>query len=233
MSFKEGDYFYIKDVEDGKTFYSIFYCLKLDQTNKIAHVALYEPCESVPSANTLDTLNIYVMHIPIQIDGFDGHVVFSHKPVSQDDLTGYFVYLKNVDFQAYLEETGQDFDVIGQAASEHFHNGNALSDKKKFEEAIVEFKAAIDLIPHFFEAIDNLAFAYMDLGRYEEAISCFEQSIAVNQETFLTCFSIAECLLQLGNIEEARKYLNHAESFSNITEEERTALAKLRNSGVV
>lgn len=60
-------------------------------------------------------------------------------------------------------------------------------------------------MPSFFEAIDNRAFMYMELGQPEPALTDFQQSLRVNPGGNAAFFSRGECLLKLGRYEEAEQ----------------------------
>ena len=59
---------------------------------------------------------------------------------------------------------------------------------------------AVDLFPLFYEAIDNRAFTYMELGKVAEALQDFETSLEVNPDGEAAFFSRGECLMKLGQL---------------------------------
>lgn len=59
-------------------------------------------------------------------------------------------------------------------AVEHNAKGEALWQQGRFEEAIVEFQQAIDLVPTDAEYHDNLGLAYSHAGQYEQAVAELE-----------------------------------------------------------
>lgn len=88
-------------------------------------------------------------------------------------------------------------------ANDHYRRACALGNIEKRTEAIEEYSKAIDIFPLFYEAIDNRAFTYMELGDYVTALRGFEQSLRVNQEGRAAFFSRGECLMKLGMSDEA------------------------------
>ena|SRR6478609_4665321 len=93
-------------------------------------------------------------------------------------------------------------DLVTQA--KHFYKeGYRLTDLKHYDEAIENYSKAIDLIPGFYEAIDNRAFCKMDMGRWKEAIDDFRLSLMINPKSFVAEFSIGECYLKSGEYKSA------------------------------
>jgi len=221
MTFKTGDFFWIKDIADGVEEYVIYRCLRIDpEHGGTAHVSMYaSPHSSEPIESDLDDLELLVMHMPIALDGFSGYKVFGNRPIKEEDLQGYLYYLKSTDFNKYLEITGQNADDLIKTASQHFNSGNELCDLQKFQEAILEYGAALEILPFYFEAADNMGFAYMDLGEFENAIPCFENSLYLNPEGFAAMFSIGECFYKLGDDAQAKYYFDQARSLPNLTSE--------------
>jgi len=85
-----------------------------------------------------------------------------------------------------------------------------LTDEKKNLEAIDSYSKAIDLLPIFYETIDNRAFCKMDIGLWADAIEDFQESLEVNPGSLLAEFSIGECYLKLGNYQKAKEQFEKA-----------------------
>ncbi len=147
-------------------------------------------------------LGVRVGHAPIDAASFSDWERVGNRPVRDADLDGFKVYLKHTDFSRYLQFTGQDVDKIVATANGHYKRGYALSDEGKRREAIAEYDQAIDLFPLFYEAIDNRAFLFMELGDYRTALAGFEESLRVEPDGQTAFFSRAECHLRLGEFEQ-------------------------------
>jgi tetratricopeptide (TPR) repeat protein len=61
----------------------------------------------------------------------------------------------------------------------------------------------VDLVPAYYEAIDNRAFVRMDLGRWDEAIVDWKASLRVNPDNPVAIFSLGECHLRQGRFARA------------------------------
>jgi len=214
--FKEGDYFYMQETNEGGTVvYPVCYCLKIDHDHETAHISVFEDVVQPPSAKDIDQLETRIMHAPVALDGFQTPTVFHNRPVTEADLEEYNDYQQN----------SQDIDEeIIQEAVAHYERGVELHEQEKFEEAVNAYVDALETYPAIFEAADNAGFCCMSIGAYEKAIEFFGISEDINEPTFLTIFSTGECLLNMGNKEEAHQHLLKARMLSELDEEQRDAL---------
>jgi tetratricopeptide (TPR) repeat protein len=194
--FEEGDIFY--SFLDNK--YQLYKLLKVDADSNTYHVMCYAGIDALPKPNEVKDLEVLVYHAPIDKDGFEKPVYFYKQRVTADDLTGYHEYLKQT----------HDAGFLVALAKKYYQSAYQLTDAKKHDLAIDEYSKAIDLIPQFFEAIDNKAFCKMDLGRWADAIEDFEASLVVNPRNFVAEFSIGECYLRLKDGVKAKEHLERA-----------------------
>lgn len=194
--FSEGDIFYT--YFDDR--FHLEKLLKFEREFDTYHVLSYQPIERLPEIDEIESLKIFIHHAPIDKNGFENPRLLAKSKVSAADLRGYHEYLR--------QTRGTD-DIIA-AASEYYENGNNLADEKKFEEAIDEYSKAIDLIPVFYEAIDNRAFSKMDLARWAEAVEDFELSLRVNPDNAAAEFSIGECYLKSRDYARAKEHFEKA-----------------------
>ncbi len=195
VTLTEGDIFYTFHNNQ----YHLYKLLKIDEYGTF-HVLGYAPLNELPPKEKINELDIRIYHFPIAPAGFPGSMLFAKSTVTNEDLGGY---------HTYLEMTQQDNAII-EEADRLYKKAYYLTDEKKHEEAIANYSKAIELIPTFFEAIDNRAFCKMDLGRWEEAIEDFKLSLQVNPNTVLAEVSIGECYLRLGNFTEAKNQFRKA-----------------------
>ena len=169
-----------------------------------AHCLTYKSVPSKPSADTLQKAEVHVWHAPIDAGSFSsGWELVGNQSPSRDELVGFAEYLKLTDFPRYVSFTGQDSGEIVRKANEHYQRAYQLGDKGRRLEAIAEYSKAVDLFPLFYEAIDNRAFTYMELGKNREALSDFEMSLRVNPNGMAAFFSRGECLMKLGELTAA------------------------------
>ena len=194
--FQEGDIFYTE--KEGK--YQLFKLLKIDDGVNVFHVKAFEEVSSIPKANEIGNLRVQIHHFPIAQTGFNQPKLITNSAVTEDDLLGYFEYIKQT----------QNVNEIVKYAKSFYKQAHALTNKKNHIGAIEKYSKAIELLPSFYEAIDNRAFCFMDLGKWNEAIEGFKQSLAVNPNSLLAIFSIGECYLRLKEYPKAKEFFEQA-----------------------
>ncbi|MFX0099780.1 MAG: tetratricopeptide repeat protein [Candidatus Hodarchaeota archaeon] len=200
--FKEGDILYAETDNE----YNVYKILKLEYINDeffCYHVLSYRPIKDMIGIEDVEKLDVFVMHSPIAT--MEGCQLLGNIPVEEGELYGYYTYLKMTDFPRYAEETGQVIEEIVEESLKYFNAGNAFCKEERFEKAIVEFSKAIDLLPHFHEAIDNRGLTYMDLGDLDNAIRDFDLSLSYKPDNTIAIFSIGECFFKMGMLEEAER----------------------------
>lgn len=195
-NFQEGDIFYTK--KEGK--YQTFKLLKIDNDVNTFHVKAFEEITSTPKADEIEKLKVQIHHFPIDRKGFDQPKFIVNSRVTEGDLSGYFEYIKQT----------QNVNEIVKYAKNFYKQAHELTNQKNHIGAIEKYSKAIGLIPNFYEAIDNRAFCFMDLGKWNEAIEGFKQSLHVNPNSLLAIFSIGECYLKLGDYPKAKEYFERA-----------------------
>ncbi len=94
------------------------------------------------------------------------------------------------------------------AAQEHFEKGNELAKAQQFEQAAVEFEAALDEDAKFISARINLGVAYYQLGRLDEAITQYQKAIELEPEDADIHSNLAAAYVQMDQLDEAlQEYL--------------------------
>jgi len=58
--------------------------------------------------------------------------------------------------------------------------GTLFANKGRFDEAIENYRQAIQINPNYAEALDNLGHALTAQGRFDEAIENYRQAIQIN-----------------------------------------------------
>ena len=194
--FRAGDVFYTPAGQE----YHLFKVLAVDDVLDCYHVRCYAPVAAVPPAAEVAGLPVAVGHSPISADGFGEPVLLGHEPVRGHELEGYHYYLRAMGGSSAPPDP--DSSEVDQAIR-YFNQGLALSDEQRHWDAIAAYTEAADLVPAFYEALDNRAFCLMDLGLWERAIMGFEQSRSGNRDNELAEFSIGECYFNLGDDAQA------------------------------
>ena len=95
------------------------------------------------------------------------------------------------------------------SAVAHYELGQALVQKHMYDEAIAEFKRAIELSGHGGAFDSNLAYTYAVSGHKEEAMKIIEQLEARDQNHSADA-NIALSYVGLGDQDQAMNWLNKA-----------------------
>ena len=82
--------------------------------------------------------------------------------------------------------------------------GAILNDKKKFDEAIKNFKQAIKINPNYAQAENNLGVAYQNLNKFNESISCYKRAIKLKSDYAEPCNNLGVVLKNLGKFNYSR-----------------------------
>ncbi|MGB4107797.1 MAG: tetratricopeptide repeat protein, partial [Alphaproteobacteria bacterium] len=88
-------------------------------------------------------------------------------------------------------------------ANAHANRGQILHRKGNCEEAIHEYKRALELMPDTAEILNNLGVSYNAVGQYEQALECYEKSLVLQPGTDETYNNISGTLKNLGRLEES------------------------------
>lgn len=81
--------------------------------------------------------------------------------------------------------------------------GWALFQKGMYNEALAEYKKALDLNENHYKALYNLGLAYARVGKHERAISAFQRAIETVPKAFQPHFDLGKVLASQGKYEEA------------------------------
>lgn len=195
--FLQGDIFYTR--VNGQ--FHIYKVLKVDDEHQTYHLLVYQPVDKLPKTEDIKDMKVSVYHVPIDKSGFEGEtVLLTNVEILHTDLVGYYEYLR---------QTGNN-NELAKIANGHYKGAMRLTDLGQRKEAIEEYSRAIEIIPSFFEAIDNRAFCKMDLALYNDAIDDFNLSLKVNPNSYLAVFSIGECMLRLKEFDKAKEQFEKA-----------------------
>ena len=85
-----------------------------------------------------------------------------------------------------------------------------LREQKRFQEAIIYFKKALEIKPKFVEAHNNIGILFKEQERFEEAILHYKKSISIMPELPDSYNNIGNVLKLIGNFDEAVKNFNKA-----------------------
>jgi tetratricopeptide (TPR) repeat protein len=92
----------------------------------------------------------------------------------------------------------------------HLERGEEHARSGRIAEAIVEFKAAVDLAPRLWLSHTNLGSALTQAGRYSEACASFRRAVELNPEAAPAHYNLAIALEKVGAEDEADSHMARA-----------------------
>jgi len=169
--FKEGDLYYVQS----NGWYRVFKILKVETVAPpgsppivVHHIMAFCPVANLPLAEDVPALQIAVWHLPVDAGSAGAERTYlANMPVTEEELEGYLEYRKQM-----LSGTVKE----AQAA---FQRGNEKCESGDLEGAIAEFSHAAQLLPCFYEALDNRGLARLDLNQPDQAKQDFLSSIKI------------------------------------------------------
>lgn len=84
--------------------------------------------------------------------------------------------------------------------------GVVLAAQKKYEQALIKFKIAVNLNKSFPDGYYNIATTLVNIFKYTEALDYFHKCIEIKNDYFDAYFNLADCYKQLKQYENSIKY---------------------------
>ena len=97
-----------------------------------------------------------------------------------------------------------------QAAEDHYYNALDLYAEGRHDDAIEQYKKAVEADPAFTDAMHGLARAYQDLNRLDEAIAVAKRISALDPNDILAHTSLSILYQKKGLVPEAEEEGNKA-----------------------
>jgi uncharacterized protein (TIGR02466 family) len=111
--------------------------------------------------------------------------------------------------QGKLEEAEQCYRkalAVHPDARGHFNLGTVLYGLGLHQEAVREFRGAVDMDPRFADAWNSLGETLRDRGEMEEAVRCYEQALAAHPAHGRAQYNLGETLCLAGRLKDAIPY---------------------------
>ena len=97
-----------------------------------------------------------------------------------------------------------------QTAEDHYYTALDLYAEGRHDDAIEQYKKAVELDPAFTDAMHGLARAYQDLNRMDEAIEIAQRIAALDPDDILAHTSLSILYQKKGMVPEAEEEGNKA-----------------------
>jgi tetratricopeptide (TPR) repeat protein len=95
-------------------------------------------------------------------------------------------------------------------AEDHYYTGVDLFGEGKLDEAIAEYRRALELDPKFTDALHGLAQAYFAKNDFDNAIAAAQQILELDPDDILAWTTISRAYQRKGMITEAEHAGNKA-----------------------
>lgn len=86
-----------------------------------------------------------------------------------------------------------------QQAQSLYLEALSLDDAGDHSNAIAKYSAALEIVPCFFEALDNRGLCHMRMHNFAAAIPSFESSTQINPDSPLALVALIKCYRETGN----------------------------------
>ena len=100
--------------------------------------------------------------------------------------------------------------ISGESPDTHNNLGQRYQKQGKYEEAIEEFKKAIELNPRMTTAMNNLAICYSKLGRFQEAEKVYLKVIELHPQDAYAMNNLAVMYMESGRFDAAKRFAKRA-----------------------
>lgn len=115
-------------------------------------------------------------------------------------ITYYFHEIEKIDGEERTEL------FFSPPANIHLGKGTKHYDNGEYEQAIEEFKKAIEIKPDFYQAYHNLGLSYASLAQYQDAKNSFEKTIQIKPDSAETYKSLGKVCIALKNYDDSLFY---------------------------
>jgi tetratricopeptide (TPR) repeat protein len=101
------------------------------------------------------------------------------------------------------QQTPQELDECQYQVTSLINQADRLQEDKKLQEAVLKYKAALDLDPNSILAHNNLGFVLNKLGRLEEAIAEYHQALQIDPKYAIAHNNLGIALYNQGRLDQA------------------------------
>lgn len=117
---------------------------------------------------------------------------------------------ETTELEIILEKAEKALERALSDADNHFMKGYKLYDEQKYEEAISEYKQAIEKNPEQWGYFFNLGLAYKKTKDLDAAIEAFKTAVELNPDGISSVKELGEALALAEKFEEAKPYYDKA-----------------------
>jgi Flp pilus assembly protein TadD len=89
-------------------------------------------------------------------------------------------FTRNMDWKDESELFAKSVAAAPENPRTHINMGRALRDKGKIQEAIAEYKKALEIKPDYVGAMSGLAAVYQNMGKTDEAVQLLQEALQIS-----------------------------------------------------
>jgi len=103
-----------------------------------------------------------------------------------------------------LEARGSQLsDATAKTYMDHFNRGCEYGEQRRWDEAVAEYRAAIEITPVPYHAYLNLGNAYCELGDFGEAAAYLREAVRRKPDLAVAHYNLGNALVKMGRWAEA------------------------------
>ena len=118
---------------------------------------------------------------------------------------------------------GQAAPANRQTASAHYNLGIILAGRGQFDEAIAQYRKALEIKPDYAEAHNNLGIILVGLGQNCDAIAHYREAVEVKPDFLEAQINLGNALAGIGRINSAREHYQKALDLASAADDAVTA----------
>lgn len=127
-------------------------------------------------------------------------------------IAGGATHVRNQDYRSGLAIWGDTVEKQPDNPRARLNYGTALSEAKRVDEAMAQFKAALRLKPDYVEAEYNLGNALVKQGDFSTAAAHYARAVELSPEHAQAHYALGYCLLRTGDNAGALRHYARAEA---------------------
>jgi serine/threonine protein kinase/tetratricopeptide (TPR) repeat protein len=170
----------------------------LRQLAELIDVKAQRPATLLVLARTLERVHLTDAALRILQDG---RVVYPADFWLNFDLARQLYARK--DYEGDLRYSSVAVSLRPDSAAAHNNLGNALIYLKRTDEAIAEYRKAIEVDPKYTFSHHNLGLVQWEQGNRDDAIACYQKAIEVDPKKADSHFNLGNCCACLGRWDQA------------------------------
>ncbi len=155
------------------------------------------------------------------------YILLNRFDLALDEYRTAKLLLSKIDINRYKEKP-QLFNQLQDAIALTYYNlGVLYADRREFKEAEEQYRSALEILPNYNVARNNLACLLSKTNRPQEAIEELEVALRIDPNDMKAYYNLGAILANIGEKEKARRVWSRALKIDQNSEKIKAALAEL------